>query len=145
MMLWKNTKVKVRSPDGDRDFFDIVARKYFNLFIICWDYMLQTSIDFMKKNGFTMKKARNRRYSAQSLRRGLHWWNSPAQAKSQQHHLENEAGSRGLHVNVDKTEYTCFNQNQISDISTLTGSSLKTSGQIHQLEEEHLINWKWHQ
>ena len=24
MMLYKNTKVKVRSPDGDIDFFDIV-------------------------------------------------------------------------------------------------------------------------
>ena len=25
MMLYKNTKVKVRSPDGDTDFFEIVA------------------------------------------------------------------------------------------------------------------------
>ena len=25
MMLYKNTKVKVRSPDGDTDFFDIAA------------------------------------------------------------------------------------------------------------------------
>ena len=25
MMLYKNTKVKVRSPDGDMDYFDIVA------------------------------------------------------------------------------------------------------------------------
>ena len=25
MMLYKNTKVKVRSPDGDSDYFDIVA------------------------------------------------------------------------------------------------------------------------
>ena len=25
MMLYKNTKVKVRSPDGDTDYFDIVA------------------------------------------------------------------------------------------------------------------------
>ena len=25
MMLYKNTKVKVRSPDGDTDFFDISA------------------------------------------------------------------------------------------------------------------------
>ena len=24
-MLYKNTKVKVRSPDGDSDYFDIVA------------------------------------------------------------------------------------------------------------------------
>ena len=25
MMLYRNTKVKVRSPDGDTDYFDIVA------------------------------------------------------------------------------------------------------------------------
>ena len=25
MMLYKNTKVKVRSPDGDTDYFDIAA------------------------------------------------------------------------------------------------------------------------
>ena len=41
MMLYRNTKVKVRSPDGDTDYFDIVAgvlqgytlAQYF--FIIC--------------------------------------------------------------------------------------------------------------
>ena len=25
MMLYRNTKVKIRSPDGDTEFFDIVA------------------------------------------------------------------------------------------------------------------------
>ena len=25
MILYRNTKVKVRSPDGDREYFDIVA------------------------------------------------------------------------------------------------------------------------
>ena len=46
-------KVKVCSPDGDTDYFDIVAvvlqedtlAAY--LFIICLDYMLRTSIDLM--------------------------------------------------------------------------------------------------
>ena len=35
------------------------------------------------------------------------------------------AGCIGLRVNADKTEYICFNQNQIRDISTLTRTSLK--------------------
>ena len=46
-------KVKVCSPDGDTDYFDIVAgvlqlAPY--LFIIYPDYMLRTSMDIMKDN-----------------------------------------------------------------------------------------------
>ena len=70
MMLNKNTKVKVRSPDGDTEYFDIVAvvlqgdtlAPY--LFIIRLDYVLRTSIDRMKDNSFKLAKERSRRYSA---------------------------------------------------------------------------------
>ena len=57
MMLYKNTKVKDRSPDRDTDFFDIVAgvlHKAPYQFIICLDFVLQTSTDLMKKNGFNV-------------------------------------------------------------------------------------------
>ena len=37
------------------------------LFIICIDYVLQTSVDLMKENGFTLAKARSRRPSAQMI------------------------------------------------------------------------------
>ena len=43
-ILYRNTKVKVRSPDGDREYFDIVAGVLQGvtlapyLFIICLDY-----------------------------------------------------------------------------------------------------------
>ena len=61
MMRYRNTKVKVHSPDGDTDYFNIVAgvrqgdtlASY--LFIICLDYMLRTSIDKMKDNSFKQK------------------------------------------------------------------------------------------
>ena len=33
----------------------------------CLDYVLQTSIDLMKENGFTQEKARSRRYTAQTI------------------------------------------------------------------------------
>ena len=62
MMLFSNTKVKVRSLDGDTDFFDIVAGVLQGdtlapyLFIICLDNVLRTSIDLIKENGFTLKK-----------------------------------------------------------------------------------------
>ena len=58
MMLNRNTKVKVRFPDGDTDYFDIVAGVWqgdtlaLYLFIICLDYVLRTSVDKIKENGF---------------------------------------------------------------------------------------------
>ena len=65
MMQYKNTKVKVRSLDRDTDYFDIVAGVLqgntlaLYLFIICLDYVLRTSIDKMKDNGFKLTKVRS--------------------------------------------------------------------------------------
>ena len=62
IMLYKNTKVKVCYPDGDTDCFDIVAGVLQGdslapyLFIICLDYVLGTSIDKIKDNGFKLAK-----------------------------------------------------------------------------------------
>ena len=73
MALYKNTKVKVRSPEGDIDFFESVVRVLQGdtlapyLFIICVDYVLRTSIDLMKENGFTLQKARSRWYPAWTI------------------------------------------------------------------------------
>ena len=61
-ILYRNTKVKVRSPDGDTEYFDIVAgvlqadtlAPY--LFIICLDYVLRTSFDKIKENSFELTK-----------------------------------------------------------------------------------------
>ena len=66
MMPDSNIKVKVYSSDRDTDFFDITASILqgdtlaLYLFIICLDYVLQTLIDLMKKNGFRLKKAKSR-------------------------------------------------------------------------------------
>ena len=57
-ILYRNTNLKVRSPDGDTEYFDIVAGVLQEdtlapyLFIICLDYVLRTSIDKIKENGF---------------------------------------------------------------------------------------------
>ena len=73
MMLYRNTKVKVRSPDGNTDYIDIVTgvlQGYtwaLYLFIICLDYELETSIDKTKDNGFKLRKERSRRYPAQTI------------------------------------------------------------------------------
>ena len=77
MMLYRNMVVKVYSPDGDIDFFDIVAGVLLGdtlapyLFIICLDYVLRTSIGLMKENGFKMAKERSRRYPHNNNKRGL--------------------------------------------------------------------------
>ena len=52
MMLYKNVKVDFRSPDGDTDYFGIVAgvtaRRHISpipVFFICLDYVLKTSMN----------------------------------------------------------------------------------------------------
>ena len=135
MMLYKNTKVKVRSSDGDTDYIYIVASVLqgdtlaLYLFIICLDYVFRTSIDKMKDNGFKLTKERSRRYPAQTITDEDYaedialLANTPAKAEIRLHSLEGASVGIGLHVNAPKTEYMCFNQR--GDISTLNCSSLK--------------------
>ena len=99
------------------------------LFIICLDYVLRTSIDLMKGNGFKLAKERSRRYPAQTITDADYandivlLANTPTQVEFLLQSREQAAASIGLHVNADKTEYMCFNQR--GDISTLNGGSLK--------------------
>ena len=73
MMLYKNTKVKVSSLDGDTDYFDIVAGVLHcetltpYLLIIYLEYVLRTSIDLMKENGLKLTKEKITRYPAQTI------------------------------------------------------------------------------
>ena len=72
-ILYRNTKVKVRSPDGDIEYFDIGAgvlqgdtlASY--LFIICIDYSLRIPIDKIRENGFELTKKRSRIYPAKTI------------------------------------------------------------------------------
>ena len=67
MILYRNTKVKVGSPDGDTEYFDIVAgvlqvdtlAPY--IFIICLDYVLRTSIDKIRENGLRADKEKKQK------------------------------------------------------------------------------------
>ena len=131
-ILYRNTKVKVRSPDGDTEYFDIVAGVLQGdtlapyLFIICLDYVLRTSIDKIKENGFELTKKRSRRYPATTITDADYaddiaiLANTPDQAETLLHSLERAAASIGLYVNAQKTEYMCYNQT--GDISTLEGT-----------------------
>ena len=122
MMLYRNTKIKVCSPDGDTDYFDIAAGVLqgdtlaLYLFIICLDYVLRTSIDKINENSFKLTKERSRRYPAKTITDTDYTddiallANAPVQAKTLLHSLERAAAGIGLHVNAHKTEYMCFNQ-----------------------------------
>ena len=135
MILYRNTKVKVRSPDGDTEYFDIVAGVLQGdtlapyIFIICLDYVLRTSIDKIRENGFELTKKRSRRYPATTITDADYaddiaiLANTPDQAETLLHSLEQAATGIGLYVNAHKMEYMCYNQT--GDISTLDGTPLK--------------------
>ena len=124
MMLYRNTKVKVHSPDRDTDYFDIVAGVLQGdilapyLFIICLDYALRMSFIFivfhfindkMKDNGFKLTKERSRRYPTQTITDVdytddiMLLANTPAQAETLLHSLERAGVGISLHVNAHKT------------------------------------------
>ena len=130
-ILYRNNKVKVRSPDGDTEYFDIVAgelqgdtlaRYHFN---ICLEHRLIKS----EKNEFEITKKRSRRYPAKAITDADYadditiLANTPDQAETLLHSLERAAAGIGLHINADKTKYMYYNQT--GDISTLDGTSLK--------------------
>ena len=100
LMLYKNTKVRICSPDRDTYYFDIVKGvlqgDIYNEF--------RTSIDKMKDNGFKLVKERSRRYPAQIITDAdcvddiALLANIPTLAETLLHSLERAAGGRGLHV-----------------------------------------------
>ena len=134
-ILYRNTKVKVQSPDGDTEYFDIVAGVLLGdtlasyLFIICLDNVLRTSIDKIRENGLELTKKRSRRYPAKTFTDADYTndiailANTHNQAETLLHRLEWAAVGIGLYVNAHKTEYMYYNQT--GDISTLEGTPLK--------------------
>ena len=134
-ILYRNIKVKVRSSDGDTEYFDIVAGVQQGdtlapyLFVICLDYVLRTSIGKIRENGFELTKKRSRRYPAKTITDTTYaddiaiLANTPNRAETLLHSSERAAAGIGLHINGHKIEYMCYNQT--GDISTLDGTSQK--------------------
>ena len=95
----------------------------------CQDYVLRASTDLMKENDLILEKVRSRRYPAQIIPDAGYTddiallVNTPTLAKSLLHSLEWAASGIGIQLNVDKTEYMCFNKRP--DTSTLNDGPLK--------------------
>ena len=126
-IFYRNTKVKVRSLDGDTEYFDIVAGVLQEdtlapyLFIICLDYVLRTSIDNIRENCFELTKKRRRRYPAKTITDADYandialLANTPNQAKTLLHSFERAVAGIGLHVNARKTELNiCATTKQVT-------------------------------
>ena len=134
-ILYRNTKMKIGSPDGDTEYFDIVAGVLQGdtlapyLFIICLDYVLRTSIDKIRENGFELTKIISIRYPAKTITDVDYaddialLANTPNQAETLLYSLERAAAGIDLHVNGHKTEYMCYSET--ADISTVDGTSRK--------------------
>ena len=112
MILYRNTKVKAHSPDGDTEYFNIVAGVLqgdtlaLYLFIISLEYVLRTSIDKIKENGFELTKKRSRRFitDADYVDDIVILANTPNQTKTLLHSLEQAATGIGLHINAHKSQ-----------------------------------------
>ena len=84
----------------ETDYFDIVAGVLQGdtlapyLFIICLEYVLRTSVDKIKENGFKLTKERSRKYPAQTITDAdyadniAHLANAPAEAEILLHSRE---------------------------------------------------------
>ena len=68
-------------------------------------------IDLINENGFTLKRVKSRQYFSKTIMDADYAYgiallaNTPTQAESLQHSLEQAAGGIGPHMNVDKIEY----------------------------------------
>ena len=99
------------------------------MLIISLDFVRRTSIELTKENSLKLAKERSSRYPAQTITDANYaddiapHSNTPTKDESLLQSLERPTDGIRLHVNADKTEYMCFNQ--IGDMSTLTGGSLK--------------------
>ena len=69
MKAYSNTLSKVRSPDGDTEFFEITVGVLQGdtlelfLFIICFDYILRKALDQTYDLGFTLIKKKSKRHN----------------------------------------------------------------------------------
>ena len=120
MVIYKNTQAFVRSPDGDTEFFDIIAGVLQGdalatyLFIIVLDYVLR-NLDQNKNLGFTLRKELSRRYPSKMLTDG-DFANDLAllldkigKAEKLLKILEIAAASAGLYMNTTKIKLIAVN------------------------------------
>ena len=137
ILMYTDIKAKVLSPDGDTDFFEILAgimqgdtlAPY--LFVIVLDYAMRKATEGKEEElGFTLRKRRSRRVPSITMT-DLDFAddiallsNSIEQARKLLHNVEIECKKVGLSLNAKKTKSMYFNVDP-EDIETQDGIKLK--------------------
>ena len=146
-------EIKVRSPNGDTDYLDILAGVLQRdtlapyLFINCLEYVLRPSIDLMKENNLKLTKERSRRYHTKTITDTDYiddtelLANTPIPDKSLLHSLERAAGGISLHVNAEKTTYVLYSKRQHLHTKGLFSESCR---QVHLQWKQRLMHREWH-
>ncbi len=118
--LYANTTSTVRTPDGDTDFFEVLAGVLQGdtlapyLFVIVLDYVLRTSIDENSQLGFTLQSRRSRRHPATTMTDAdfaddlALLADNSNDAEKLLILLEEAAEAVGLRVNYGKTNFMAF-------------------------------------
>ena len=116
----------VCSPNGDTDFFDTVSgilqdplESY--LLSICREYVLRTSIVFIKENDLIFKKI-SRRNPAETTSNADYAEDLALLANTLSQSLEQAVRDICVHVNANKTKFMRFKQD--AGISTLSNKTL---------------------
>ena len=145
MIMYKNTQAFVRSPDGDTEFFNIIARLLQGdtlapyLFIIVLDYVLR-NLDQNKTLGFTLRKQLSRRYPAEMLTDAdfdnvlVILSDKIRNAEKLLKILETAVASVGLYMNTTKTKLIAVNTEGI--LTAQNGCDLKQVKDFNYLDSK---------
>ena len=137
--LYENTRARIITPDGETEFFQIVAgilqgdtlAPY--PFVLVLDYVMRKTLEGKEEElGFKLQRRRSRRVTP-TIMTDLDFADDIALLTEEMHQaqeilnrLEVEAANVGLHCNSDKTEYQSFNQdpNQPNSLLARDGTTL---------------------
>ena len=135
-MMYTNTTAQVLSPDGDTEFFEILAGVLQGgtlapcLFIIALDYAMRQAIGNKSNLGFSLDRSRSRRHPVKVICDAdfaddiVLLSNTLEQTQLLLYVVEASVKQNGLHMNNSKTYYIKFNESEV-DLRALNGESLK--------------------
>ena len=137
-LLYTGTKAKVLSPDGETEFFEILAGVLQGdtlapwLFSIMLDYVMRQAVgNDAQEIGFKLDHKRSRRYNPDIIT-DLDFADDIAFVKEEMEqtqnfldHVQLNAPKIGLHQNTGKTEFMSFNNEQETVLKSVNNQNKK--------------------
>ena len=137
-LMYKDTKARVVTPDGESDLFDILAGVLQGdtlapfLFIIVVDYCMRVALgEDGHTLGFTLKTRQSRRHPAETVTDAdfaddiALLSNMIIQAQELLSRLEDSAESVGLYMNSKKTKAIVYNQDTSTPLISKAGDAIE--------------------